>query len=98
MPRPSTVTTYLSILMSSKMDMIRLNIGSLLMFSLSTTQCKGNDHKLLHLRNILKNITVNLDDGRIEICSFREGRNGLSRYLNGNRTFTTFRQPGLQFQ
>ena len=68
------------------------------MFRLSAFQSKGHNQRLFQQRVIWKYITVNSDlDRKVRICSFREGRVGISRYLNSNSTFATFGQSGLQF-
>ena len=48
-------------------------------------------------KNILQYFTVNSDvDRKIQICSFREGRVGISRYLKTDGIFDTFGQSGLK--
>ena len=54
-----------------------------------------DSQNLFHLKNILKDVTINSHfDRRIQKCCFQEGRNGISRYFNTNKTLATFGQSG----
>ena len=83
--------------MKLKIDIKGILIWPFRMFSQSPIQTKGNNEKFFHIRNIVKYFTVSSDlDRRIQTCSFRKERVGISGNLNTEKFFAIFGQPGFQ--
>ena len=90
---------WLQRLMSLKVDEIRIILGLFPMFSLWTYQSKWQNSRRFHLSNNHNYVTANSDlDRRMQIYGFREGRVGISIYLNTNSTSAISAQPRLQIR
>ena len=67
------------------------------MLSRSTLQSKGHNQKLFQQKFFHKIVNSEVDRS-IRSCSFRDGWNGITRYIYTSSTFATFSQSGFQLR